>query len=175
MRVADMFHSWKSQLCVILGSWLPQRRIIKQIEESFCLELIIVQPLVGQCSCHCPTLGPALTSGAIIYAHSPDLRDLECVNRHLHIGAVPEIGTPLGCMLSITSGVIALRSESWLARRHEQSPPSLTVPRWLLKFARDIIYSYLLWLGLRQIGLEYQELPCAILRNGPDSPRSASS
>ena len=122
-----------------------------------------------------PTLGPALTPGAIIYAHSPDLRDLECVNRHLHIGAVPEIGTPLGCMPSITSGAVAPRSESWLARRHEQTPPSLTVPRWLLKFARDIIYSYLVWLGLRQIGLEYQELPCAILRNGPDSPRSASS
>ena len=146
-----------------------------KLKGNSCLELIIVQPLVGRCSCHCPTLGPALTSGAIIYAHSPDLRDLECVNRHLHIGAVPEIGTPLGCMPSITSGVVALRSESWLARRHEQTPPSLTVPRWLLKFARDIIYSYLLWLGLRQIGLEYQELPCAILRNGPDSPRSASS
>ena len=126
-----------------LGTGLPNK--LKGIS---CLELIIVQPLVGQCSCQCPTLGPALTSGAIIYAHSPDLRDLECVIRHLHIGAVPEIGTPLGCMPSITSGVVALRSESWLARRHEQSPPSLTVPRWLLKFTRDFYLLLSLMAGL---------------------------
>ena len=101
-----------------------------------------------------PTLGPALTPGAIIYAHSPWPEGPRVCDT-----------TPTYWWSTWNRYIPRLhaehhvRSASWLARRHEQSPPSLTVPRWLLKFARDFIYSYLLWLGLRQIGLEYQELP----------------
>ena len=170
-----MFRSWKSQEHV---TWA-----LGSLGAGLTNKLKGLLPRVGYCSASggavflsVPSSTTCFNSLALLFMCTRHgLRDLECVIWHQHIGGVPEVGTSLGCMLSITSGAVASRSESWLARRHVQTPPSLTAPRWLLKFPRGIIYSYIVWLGLRRIGLEYQEPPYAITRNGPDSPPSATA
>ena len=129
-----MFRSWKSQEHV---TWA-----LGSLGAGLTNKLKGLLPRVGYCSASggavflsVPSSTTCFNSLALLFMCTRHgLRDLECVIWHQHIGGVPEIGTSLGCMLSITSGAVASRSESWLARRHVQTPPSLTAPRWLLKF-----------------------------------------
>ena len=104
-----------------------------------------------------PSLGTCSDSSAHIYSRAlaTNRGILECVTWHLHIGVVSETVHLEECMLSITSGAKA----GWRAgmNRHHPLISMVTV-----KTRSGIIHPFLVWLDLRQTGLEYLEPSCVI-------------